>query len=161
MPYEKYQDCIDACHACATACEHCGHRVPARRAGENHGAPHRTGPHLRGSLVVRRASHVERLGVRAESLRLCAKICRACAEECDKHKARALPRVRGSVPQMRGRLRSYGRLARPSAKGVRSSSSFPAAGGRFNCRGRAWTSARAHRRRARLESHPTSIAAIR
>jgi len=85
MPYESYQECIDACNRCATACSQC---VSSCLQNENLEMLTKC---IRLALdcadicqmavqyMARNSAYAE------EACRLCARICDACGEECRKH----------------------------------------------------------------------------
>jgi hypothetical protein len=85
MSHEKYKPCIDACYACAIACEHCAsedlkedhlkHMVECVKLD------------LECAAFCRAAAEIMSKGGQFvhELCELCAKVCDACAAECEKH----------------------------------------------------------------------------
>ena len=86
MSHEKYQDCIDACNACLTECEHCSTACLQEKDIK---------------MLVRcieldrtcayacafAVNEMSRGGEFADRVcQLCAEVCDACGEECGKHK---------------------------------------------------------------------------
>lgn len=85
MSNQHYQDCIDACYACAAACDHCFSACLNEKEIT----------HMTTCIALdARCAEMCRLtaGFAAkgtpfvkEVAELCAKICDTCAEECSRH----------------------------------------------------------------------------
>lgn len=82
---ERFSESIDACHACAIACEHCADAC----LSEEH-----VSALIDCIRLDRDCAEVCRLAAAmisresdwsAELCRLCAELCDACADECDMH----------------------------------------------------------------------------
>lgn len=85
MSHEKYQSCIDACHACATECEHCATECLNEQD---------VSMLARCIELDRECAEVCYATARLMSIggdyaislcHVCAELCDACAEECEKH----------------------------------------------------------------------------
>lgn len=85
MPHEKFQPCIDACFACATACDHCAASCLDEQDVK------RMAPCIKldmdcAQICRLAASYMARGSRFAQALcRLCGEICETCAEECAQH----------------------------------------------------------------------------
>ncbi len=85
MDREKYQYCIETCHAGVTACEQCS--SACLREDDVKSLAHcieldRTCAYL----CAFAANEMSRHGAFAErAAELCAEVCEACAEECERH----------------------------------------------------------------------------
>ncbi|MEW6158544.1 MAG: four-helix bundle copper-binding protein [Verrucomicrobiota bacterium] len=85
MAHEKYQSCIDACHACATECEHCASACLKEEDVQNMTRCIELDWDCALICAVA-AKFMARDSEFAETIcRQCAEICRACGEECRKH----------------------------------------------------------------------------
>lgn len=85
MSHEKFKSCIDACNACATACEHCA----SEDLKENDVKKMIDCINLdrECSSICRTAAHIMSMGGKfsKDICTLCANACDACADECEKH----------------------------------------------------------------------------
>lgn len=85
MSHIHFQSCIEACHACATHCDHCA------RACLDEDEASALAACIRADLdcadICRlTAAALARGSMFAEHIcRLCAEICDACASECGRH----------------------------------------------------------------------------
>ena len=84
MAHEIYQDCIEACFACAQECEHCGDACIGMTEMANCVRSCRDCSELCWvcSGYMSRGSQLA-----AEVCRACARACDLCAAECEKHSA--------------------------------------------------------------------------
>jgi hypothetical protein len=85
MPNENFQECIDACNACALACDQCAAaclgeddvKMMARCIASDIDC---------AQLCRLAAAYLARASQFAHAMcRLCADVCTACADECEKH----------------------------------------------------------------------------
>lgn len=85
MAHEKYAECIQACNACADACDHCSvscldesniaHMVRCITLDMDCAALCR----LAAGYMARGSENISTI------CQACADICNACADECEKH----------------------------------------------------------------------------
>jgi len=85
MSHEKFQKCIDACYACANACEHCASED--LKENDIKMLVNCINLDRECAAFCRNAAHIMSMGgsFSKELCILCAKVCDACAEECEKH----------------------------------------------------------------------------
>ena len=87
MAHENFQECIDACDACAVACDHCATaclgeddvKMMARCIALDMDCAQIC--RLASALMARGSEFAGAL------CRLCADVCQACGDECAKHEA--------------------------------------------------------------------------
>jgi hypothetical protein len=85
MSHEKFQNCIDACVACAVECEHCATSCLNEDMVKD--LTKCIALDRECASVCRSAAELMSIGgVHATLLcQVCADICDACAEECERH----------------------------------------------------------------------------
>jgi hypothetical protein len=85
MSHQQFQDCIDACTACAVACSHCATEcLQEKNVGELTKCIQLD---LECAAICRSSVELMSLGSEYSHhlCRICADVCNACAEECEKH----------------------------------------------------------------------------
>src|SRR5690625_2152821 len=123
MPHEKYQSCIDACYACATACDHCA--VSFLDEQDVKSMTQCIKLDLDCAEVCRvAASYMARGGQFSKTIcRLCAEICQACADDCAHLQMDTAHRwARGGLrwaEESRLRARAVGPKRRPPAPNIK------------------------------------------
>lgn len=87
MAHEKFQECIDACDACAATCDHCS--VACLNEDDVKMMARCIALDMDCAQICRLASaYMARGSEFALALcRLCADVCQACGDECAKHEA--------------------------------------------------------------------------
>ncbi|WP_229251206.1 four-helix bundle copper-binding protein [Emticicia sp. BO119] len=85
MAHQKFQDCIQACNACATICSHCA--TECLKEEHLHHLTKCIQLDLECAAICRSAVELMSLESEfsADLCKICSKICKACAEECEKH----------------------------------------------------------------------------
>ena len=85
MSHQKFQDCIDACAACAVECSHCA--TECLKEEDVKMLARCIQLDLECAAICRSATELMSLGSDYSShlCRVCADVCNACAEECEKH----------------------------------------------------------------------------
>lgn len=85
MSHEKYKDCIDACNACAIACDHCASEDLKEEDVKMLVECIRLD--MECSAFCRMAAYIMSIGGKFSKYicSLCAEVCDACADECEKH----------------------------------------------------------------------------
>jgi hypothetical protein len=94
MPYQQYKDCIEACAACAVACDNCVTSCLGEASIEY--LKRCIQLDMECAAICRSAAVMMSLGstYSSEILEICADICRACADECEKHAAMGMEHCR-------------------------------------------------------------------
>ncbi|ACT92043.1 protein of unknown function DUF326 [Dyadobacter fermentans DSM 18053] len=85
MANQQFEECIDACAACAVACSYCATECLKESNPEN--LVKCIQLDLECAAICRSAAEVMSLGSRfsAHFCRICADACHACAQECERH----------------------------------------------------------------------------
>ena len=85
MSHEKFQDCIDACVACAVECSHCA--TECLKEEDVKMMARCIQLDMECAAVCYASAQLMSLGsnIAKELCRICAGICRECGEECSKH----------------------------------------------------------------------------
>ena len=85
MPHRQYQSCIDACNACALACDHCF--ASCLREKEVKAMAHCIELDIDCAAICRLAAGYMARGSELAGMicGACAEVCDACAQECEKH----------------------------------------------------------------------------
>lgn len=85
MPYEKFNDCIEACESCAMTCNYCAMACLEEDAvNELTNCIRRD---MECAAFCRSTAEILSLNssYSVQLCQLCANICNDCAEECEKH----------------------------------------------------------------------------
>lgn len=85
MSHQQYQNCIDACYACAVACSHCASECLKE---ENVRELRRCIQlDLECASICKSSADIMSFGSNFSGniCRVCADICQTCADECEKH----------------------------------------------------------------------------
>ncbi|WP_423147810.1 four-helix bundle copper-binding protein [Rubrolithibacter danxiaensis] len=85
MSHQQYQNCIDACYACAVACSHCASECLKEEKVQD--LRRCIQLDLECASICKSAGDLMSLGSSFSThiCRVCADICNACGEECEKH----------------------------------------------------------------------------
>lgn len=94
MAHQKFQDCIDACVACALACNHCA--IECLKEDDVKMMARCIQLDMECAAICRAAFEIMSLGsdYSAQICRICADACKACAEECEKHASMGMEHCR-------------------------------------------------------------------
>jgi hypothetical protein len=85
MSHQRFQECIDACVACAIACSHCA--TSCLKEADVKMMARCIELDLECAAFCRASAEIMSLGSeRSVALcRLCAEVCQACGDECARH----------------------------------------------------------------------------
>lgn len=113
MAHQQFEDCIQACAACAIACSDC-----ATECLKEEHVSHLTKCiqlDLECAAICRSAAEVMSLGstFSARLCRVCADVCNACADECEKHAQMGMEHCRECADACRSCAEACEQIATP------------------------------------------------